>query len=91
MAYIYKWIEGRNNLEQYCLNRFKEKPRFVETIGRVGEAKIYYIYKRKTNGSYTDMYLLFMRHEKGTVTDIDNIHKMTYEQIRVDTNAILNG
>ena len=91
MAYIYKWIEGRKNLEEYCQKRFKDKPRFIETIGRVGEAKIYYMYKRKEDGSYAEMYLLFMHHEKGTVSWIDDISMMTYEQIRADRTAILNG
>ena len=91
MAYIYKWIEGRKNLDEYCMKRFGETPRFMETIGRVGEAKVYYMYKRKEDGSYAEMYLLFMRHEKGTVSWINDVEKMTYEQIRSDRTAILNG
>lgn len=91
MAYIYKWIEGRKNLDEYCMKRFGETPRFMETIGRVGEAKVHYMYKRKEDGSYAEMYLLFMRHEKGTVSWINDVEKMTYEQIRSDRTAILNG
>ena len=91
MAYIYKWIEGRKNLDEYCMKRFGETPRFMETIGRVGEAKVHYMYKCKEDGSYAEMYLLFMRHEKGTVSWINDVEKMTYEQIRSDRTAILNG
>lgn len=91
MAFIYKWIEGRKNLDEYCLKRFKEKPRFVETIGHVGEARIYYMYKRREDGSYAEMYLLFMRHPKGAVSWIDDIVKMSYGQIRTDSNSLLNG
>ncbi len=87
---IYKWIEGERNLEDYCLRRFNEIPRFVENIGKVGaDAKVYKIYKEKNDGVYAQMFLLFMPHEKGTVTDIDNIRRMTYEEIRFDRSSIL--
>ncbi len=32
MAFIYKWIEGRRNLEEYCAKRFKDKPHFCEIL-----------------------------------------------------------
>lgn len=90
-GYIYKWIEGEKNLEDYCLKRFKERPRFVETIGRVGTegAKIWNIYKHKPEGGYANMYLLFMPHEKGTIYDIGELSKMSYEDIRADRNSLL--
>ena len=87
--YIYKWIEGERNLNDFCAKRFNEKPRFVETIGSVTGAKIWMIYKKRPDGYYTDMYLLFMRHEKGTICDIGELSKMTYEQIILDRNSIL--
>lgn len=31
--YIYKWIEGRNNLKAFCEKRFNMQPHFTETIG----------------------------------------------------------
>ncbi len=88
--YIYKWIEGEDNLDAYCQKRFKERPRFVETIGRVGPAKVYLIYKRREDlQKYTPMYLLFMEHAKGTVGDISNIQHQTYEQIRTNPSSLL--
>lgn len=90
-AYIYKWIEGEKNLKDYCRKRFNELPRFIETIGSVGTegAKIWLIYKRKLDGGYAEMYLLFMPHEKGTIYDIGELSKMTYEDIRLDRTALL--
>lgn len=92
--YVTKWIEGEENLREFCLRRFKEKPRFVETIGHVGgdAATIHMIYKwREDKHRYTDMYLLFMRHEQGTVGDfgLSDIMHQSYEDIRTDRTAIL--
>ena len=91
MKFVYKWIEGRSNLEEYCLKRFKDKPHFVETIGRVGYegAKIRLIYKCRMDGGYAEMYLLYMPSEKGTIQWIDEIERMSYEEIRADRTAIL--
>lgn len=89
MAFIYKWIEGRKNLEEYCQKRFNAKPRFMETIGYAGEAKIHLIYKPKQGGGYAEMYLLFMPHPKGTVYWISDIETMSYEEIRADRTALL--
>lgn len=89
--YTIKWIEGEDNLNDFCLKRFKEVPRFVETIGKVGlSAKVYLIYKwREDKQKYVDMYLLFMEHPKGTVGDISDIQHQTYEDIRANGGAIL--
>lgn len=91
MAFIYKWIEGRKNLDAYCEKRFGEKPRFVETIGRVGYegAKVHMIYKHKANGGFAEMYLLYMQHPNGHVYWISDIETMSYEDIRADRTAIL--
>lgn len=91
MAFIYKWIEGRRNLEEYCAKRFKDKPHFCETIGKVGNegAKIHLIYKQKANGGYAEMYLVYMPHPQGTVYWISDIETMRYEDIRLDKSAIL--
>lgn len=87
--YIYKWIEGYDNLQEFCLKRFKQRPRFVETIGKVDEATVYLMYKQKPSGEFVEMYLLWMPHPSGTVYHIDNIYKMSYEDIRLDRNSIL--
>lgn len=91
MAYITLWIEGEKNLNEYCKKRFGETPRFVETIGKVGYegAKVWLIYKQKDDGRYVDMYLLFMPHPKGTIYDIGEFSKMSYDEIRTDRTAIL--
>ena len=84
------WIEGEKDLNDFCLRRFKETPHFVETIGKVGPAKVYEIYKwREDKQRYTDMYLLFMEHPKGNVGDISDIRTQTYEQIRANRTSIL--
>lgn len=92
--YIVKWIEGEKNLEEFCLKRFKEKPRFCETIGHCGDATIHMIYKyRQDKSRYTQMFFLFMRHENGTISDghLSDKERMTYEQIRTDSTSILIG
>lgn len=91
MMYAAIWIEGEENLNIFCLRRFKERPRFVETIGHVGSAKIFEIYKKREGFGYTDMYLLYMPYEKGDLTWDQIEEKMleTYENIRLDRTAIL--
>ena len=89
MGLIYKWIEGEKNLHDYCAKRFGEKPHFVETIGRVGEAKVELIYKLKEGYGYVPMYLLYMQHPTGTINYLDETRKMTYEQIRADRTSIV--
>ena len=90
MLLIHKWIEGETSLDEFCIKRFGEKPRFVETIGKVGyNAKVYKCYKEKEEGYYTQMFLLTMPHEKGTITDIQTILRMTYDEIRADKSSIL--
>ena len=88
-AYIYKWIEGWDEMQDYCVKRFKSRARFCETVGHCGEATIWMIYKRKQDGGYAEMYLLFMPHEKGTIYDIGELSKMSYEDIRTDRNSML--
>lgn len=84
------WIEGEENLNAFCLKRFKEEPRFVETIGKAGTAKIILKYKfREDKQRYTAMYLLFMEHPKGNVADPSDISNQSYEQIRANRTSIL--
>lgn len=88
-AYIYKWIEGWDEMQDFCVRRFGHRARFCETIGTCEIAKIWLIYKRKEDGRFAEMYLLFMPHEKGTVYDINKLSEMTYEDIRLDRTALL--
>ena len=90
MGYIYKWIEGEKNLKEYCVKSFGEQPHFIETIGRVGEAKVELIYKHKEGYGYVDMYLLYMPHPQGTIWDFNDLRRMTYAEIRADRTAIVN-
>lgn len=89
MGFIYKWIEGEENLNEYCLKRFGEKPTIIEHHGKVGTAKIIKTEKQKEDGYYHIFYLLYMKDEKGTIYDINDVTRMTYEQIRADRTAIL--
>lgn len=64
--YIHAIIRGNSNLEKYCIKRFGEFPHFVETIGRVGNAKVYLRYWHSpTDDGYYDYYVLIMEHENG--------------------------
>lgn len=89
MAFIYKWIEGDDNLNEYCLKRFGEYPDICEHHGRVGNAKIIKTEKQKEDGYYYIFYLLYMKDDCGKIYDINNVAQMTYEQIRADRTAIL--
>ena len=89
MAFIYKWIEGWDEMQAFCEKRFGHRASFCETIGTCDTAKIWMIYKRRESGGYAEMYLLFMPHEKGTIYDINELSKMSYEEIRVYRNYLL--
>ena len=96
MQCTYIWIEGYENLDKFCLKRFGSKPKFVETIGHVGdEATVHHIYKRDKDGHYHDMFLLFMPHHKGEYNDFELYNeveiKWDYEKIRSDKRSILKG
>lgn len=93
--YTYKWIEGEKEMIDFCLKRFKEKPHFCETIGHCGPATIRMIYKYRDNNDLSkgcvQMFLLYMEHPTGKVwaTDLDEIERWTYEQIRADRSSIV--
>ena len=73
--YITKWIEGEKNLNDFCLKRFHEEPRFIGGIGKFlgTPAKVYKKEKyREDKQCYVQMFLLFMQDAKGKVCDIDN-------------------
>lgn len=92
MMYQVKWIEGEKNLYDFCQKCFRDRPRFLENIGHCGPATIHnlYIY-RPDKECYSQMFLLFMKHERGTFSydEIEELNKLTYEQIRTDKTAIL--
>lgn len=88
-AYIYKWIEGWEEMQAFCEKRFGHRASFCETIGTCDTAKIWLIYKSKEEGGFAEMYLLFMPHEKGSVYDINKLSQMTYEDIRADRGSIV--
>lgn len=93
-GFIYFWVEGYNEINDFCQKRLGERPQFVETIGQCGNAKIYNIYKIDKEGNWHNMYFVFMRHKSGTMTYyelMENIyHKYkTYEQIETDRNSLL--
>lgn len=88
-GYIYKWIEGWDEMQAFCEKRFGHRASFCETMGTCDTAKIWMIYKRKAGGGFAEMYLLFMPHEKGTIYDIGELSKMSYEDIRADRNSLL--
>ena len=89
MAFVYKWIEGDDNLIEYCQKRFNERPYICEHHGYCGPAKIIKTEKEKPDGYYSIFFLLYMQSDKGIVYNIDSTKQMTYEQIRADKTAIL--
>lgn len=104
--YSYIWIEGERNLDEFCMKRFGNKPYFSGTIGHVSgkasSAKIHMINKYLTDEeladprrriSYHDMYLLYMEHNSGKYfySEIEQIMRWDYEQIKADKTAILRN
>lgn len=100
--YTWIWIEGERALNEFCERRFKARPRFLETIGKVGRAKVHLKYKEvyDEQGEWVrnaEMYLLFMDAPSGMKQGNmagwaefhDKIKYMTYEEIRADKTAIL--
>lgn len=96
------WIEGEKALNEFCERRFKARPKFLETIGKVGPAKVHLKYKEvyDENGQWVrnaEMYLLYMDApsgmERGNLAGWEEFHdeikRMTYEKIRADRTAIL--
>ena len=67
MQLISAIIRGNDNLYKYCEKRFRESPRFMETIGHVGKAKVYLRYwHAPTDDGYYDYYVLIMEdNERG--------------------------
>ena len=89
MAFIYKWIEGAENLEKYCNERFGESPQICEHHGYCNAAKIFKTEKEKPDGSYGLFFLLYMQSDNGTVYNMNDIKRMNYGQIRADKSSIL--
>lgn len=98
--YSYIWIEGEKTLNEFCEKRFGCRPSFMETIGRVSgkgaSAKVHLIYKYPADDEppYSgchEMYFLYMEHDNGKYyqSQIDEIKRWSYEQIRADRTAIL--
>lgn len=96
------WIEGKKALDEFCLRRFKETPRFTETVGHIGgKAKVRLIYKYvyDDNGEIdrcAEMYLLYMDAPYSSKapnldvwSNLTEIQRKTYEEIRLDKTAIL--
>lgn len=94
MGYVYMWVEGNDNLNDFCKKRFGELPTFVEkNIGQCGNAKIYHKYKRDKEGHWHDMYFIFMPHPSGTMSRHEIMEKIyntyCYEQVITDRNSLL--
>lgn len=91
----YIWIEGEQALKSFCQKRFKqENIHWMETIGHIGGATIENIWKLDTERrKCIDMYLLYMEHPNGDIYEgeLNDIRRMTYEQIRANKHFILNG
>lgn len=66
MNYATAIIRGINNLDKYCERRFHDRVRWMETIGKVGNAKVYLRYwHAPTDNGYYDYYVLVMPSETG--------------------------
>lgn len=92
--YTYIWIEGWENLLDYCDKRFREYPHLTENSGMVGSVKIHKKYKEDKDGDWHEMYFLFMEHRNGNYDSYYELHDKVerawdYEQIRLDRRSIL--
>lgn len=87
MSYVYKWIEGRDNLKEFCEKRFGAHPNFCETIGRCGGATIHLMYKYRDENDKSkgcvELYLLFMEHlcrsDAGAGYDSNHLIQNSYD------------
>ena len=91
MGYVYMWVEGNDNLHEFCKKRFGEYPSFVEkNIGQCGNAKILNKHKRDKEGHWHNMYFIFFPHQSGTMSLDEIFEKLyntyCYEQILSDRN-----
>lgn len=84
------WIIGKRVLEGFCMKHFGERPYFVETTGRCGNAIIWMRYKQTLDDGYRDCYLIFMPHHMGnyTYSQIQDKALETYEQIGADRTTV---
>ena len=95
MSYVYKWIEGRDNVKEFCEKRFGAHPSFCETIGRCGGATIHLMYKYRDENDKSkgcvELYLLFMEHPSGTKTwkELNDVMTWSYDEIRADKSSLL--
>lgn len=91
--FTYIWIEGWENLAEFCEKRFRTRPRLIEHHGSAGSARIHKTYKADKDGDYHEMYFLYMEHPKGQYDSYWELNRyeksMDYEQIRLDRGAIL--
>ena len=92
--YTYIWIEGWENLQEFCQKRFNDRPYMCECTGHCGDVRIHNIYKEDKDGHYHEMYFLYMEHDKGEYNSWDVLHEKVerawdYEQIRLDKRSIL--
>lgn len=93
--YTYIWIEGYDNLDEFCMKRFGEKPIMLENTGHIRDCTIKKTYKN-TDGDplsdYHQMFFLYMPHEKGKyyLSELDKIRVIwDYARIKEDKTAIL--
>jgi hypothetical protein len=93
MKLTYIWVEGEANLGNFCRRRFPgEQLHWVESIGHIGEAVVEMVYKQHGDG-FHKMFLLYMEIDKGEIfpSELNQIRRMSYEQIRADKHSILHA
>lgn len=85
MNYTYKIIQGEKALTD-LIHRMKgptAKVTWIETIGHLDEITVELIYlsSPKYDG-YRAWYLLYMKHQKGTFTQLDDLRKEAFAKVR---------
>jgi len=79
---VYGIIKGESALNRYCMKRWGEHPHWRETIGSVGEAKVYlHYYKSPEDEYYRDYYILTMEHPNGTHSWLRSIEEEAREAV----------
>lgn len=86
MDYTARWIEGSEELGRFCKRKYGMRPRFTETVGEAGNAKIHLHYKLRGPGlGYAEMYLVFERCPQGALMwgEVERMEwEMSYEEIK---------
>ena len=91
-GYIYAVIKGEAALDKYCVKRWGERPRFMESFAHVSDVTIERIEEMSpTDDGYKQYYILYMVDPKceSLLTSYSQIRTQVHEAIRTGTARLL--